>query len=171
MNSTGVLCTVLLAVLYSTAALPAVEHQPRFYIYNTTGAGTYQAGAHGLFTIYVDDSDNEEGNDDWKVCKWTRLRDNEYCQFNYKCEGFFCDIGSGNFYMETVCSAGIKNRASFYGEDPNFHNRICGISFSTMTKEDSGTWKVEAEECKFTGCGSDHGNDVIVTTSISVTVV
>jgi len=171
MNSSALVCTVLLAVLYSCTGLPAAQNLPRFYIYNTTGAGTYQNGANLLISVYVDDADNEEGNDDWKVCRWTRLRDNEFCQFNYKCEGFLCDIGSGDFYIETVCSAGLMNRASFFGEDPNFHNRICGLSIPKVSKEDSSVWKVEAEECKFTGCGSTHGNGVIITASLNVTVV
>ena len=72
-----------------------------------------------------------------------------YLFCSYVCEGFLCDIGSGDFSISTSCTAALRyskddicdddicfrlqlifyssNRVAFFGEDPNYHNRICGL--------------------------------------------
>ena len=145
--------------------------QPRFIFTNVSGGGQYNAGSSALLEAVVSNSDNEEGNDDWKFCTWTRLRDNAYCKFTYDCEGVLCDIGVGDFSIRTECSVQLVNRIDYSGEDPNFHNRICGMLINQVTAEDSSVWRVEAEECRITGCGSSDGNHFIISSSVEVVVV
>jgi len=167
-----VLSLVGVAVCLCSAIPTSTQDKtPRFLFANVTGGGTYQSGAHALFQATVSDKDDEVQNDDWKFCTWTRLKDNSFCQFSYVCDGFLCDIGSGDFSIETVCSPALRSRVKFEGEDPNYHNRRCGLQFDSLNRDDSSLWRVEIEECKITGCGSSDGNDIRINANINVTVV
>ena len=165
--------SVPLAVLFilSTSHAVPTQGEPKFIFAEVSGGGQYKVDSPALLRAIVTDEDKPEENDDWKFCRWTRLRDNAYCQFTYDCSGIFCDIGSGDFSIRTECTVQLANRINFTGEDPNYHNRICGMAIPKVTRDDSSVWKVEIEECKITGCGSSNGNDYVITSSVNVTVV
>eukprot|EP00088_Acartia_fossae_P007723 TRINITY_DN13617_c0_g1_i2.p1 TRINITY_DN13617_c0_g1~~TRINITY_DN13617_c0_g1_i2.p1 ORF type:complete len:168 (-),score=10.67 TRINITY_DN13617_c0_g1_i2:60-563(-) len=151
-------------------ATPLIKQKsPRFIFDNVSGGGNYQVGSLIDMSVRTSDEDHVDENDDWKFCTWTRA-DGEYCKFDYVCDGPLCDIGVGKFHHETVCSNGLKNRAQFAGEDPNLHNRRCGLQIPSAKREDSGTWRIEVEECRITGCGSNDGNDVMISTQITINV-
>ena len=161
---------LVFALVMTSLAMPSTG-EPKFIFTEVSGGGQYQVGSPALLRAVVTDEDNVQENDDWKLCRWTRLRDNAYCLFTYDCSGIFCDIGSGDFSIRTECSVPLANRIVFTGEDPNYHNRLCGMQIGKIAKEDSSVWKVEIEECKVTGCGSTNGNGYTITSSINVTVV
>ena len=57
------------------------------------------------------------------------------------------------------------------GEDPNLHNRVCGLQLRDLgLEDDSSVWLVEVEQCKATGCGSAHGNGFIIAEAVNVVV-
>merc|ERR1719334_357858 len=152
------------------ATSPAIS-PPRFSFQEKTGGGNYRVGQKAILKVRVTDDDLLEENDEWKFCRWERLRDGAYCKFTYECDGILCDIGVGNFYHTTFCSDDeLSKRISFDGEDPNVHNRICGLQISSLTLADSSTWKVDVEQCRVTGCGSNNGNGNIISTSLNVKV-
>jgi hypothetical protein len=118
----------------------------------------------------VTDNGAVDENDDWKFCTWTRVKDGAYCRFTYDCDGTFCDIGVGNFYITKSCSAGIDARLKFFGEDPNVSNNVCGIEILSVSRDDSSDWRVQVEECRVTGCGTSDGNGYVISTSVNVNV-
>merc|ERR1711872_89110 len=148
-----------------------VPQPPRFDFQEVTGAGTYKVGDSALLLVLVTDNDVIEENDEWKFCRWTRESDGVYCKFTFECDGILCDIGVGDFYVTTYCSStDLSDRITYHGEDPNVHNRICGLKFSSLTKADSPKWRVDVEECKVTGCGSNNGNGNVISTELGVRV-
>merc|ERR1711973_69199 len=149
-----------------TSSLPS---EPRFVFTEIVGGGEYSTGDSVLLQVTVR-KDHLGENSDWKFCKWTRQVDGAFCQFNYRCEGMFCSSGVGNFYIHSICSPQLSDRAKFSGEDPNVHNRVCGIWLSDVTNEDSSRWTVEVEECKAVGCGWDNGNDIVISSTLTVVV-
>merc|ERR1712179_68266 len=153
-----------------TSPVAAHPGDPRFVFSEVSGGGNYISGQSMLLKAVISDGGAIDENDDWKQCKWTRQRDGAFCQFNYECDGIFCDIGSGNFYITTVCSAQLASRVTYQGEDPNFHNRICAMEVSYLGKDDTSLWTVDVEQCKVTGCGSDNGNGFIISESVNVIV-
>lgn len=160
----------VLGIFHTAVGFPKIP-ESRFIFSSVSGGGCYPAGSSALLEAVVSDADNEEGNDDWKFCTWTRLKDNAYCKFTYECEGLFCDIGVGDFSIRTECSVQLMNRISYNGEDPNQHNRVCGLLIKQVAAEDTSVWTIEAEECKISGCGSAGGNGFIISSSVNVTVV
>merc|ERR1711973_997775 len=97
----------LLLLLSASLALARspLEKEPRFTFTDVSGGGTYKPGQTATLSARVTDDDNLDENDDWKVCTWTRLRDGAYCRFIYECDGFLCDIGSGDFYITYSCTS------------------------------------------------------------------
>merc|ERR1712035_301172 len=147
--------------LVSIQASPINQKQPKFVFTEVSGGGTYKVGQSALLKVKTSDDDHLDENDDWKFCTWTRLRDGASCTFIYECDGPLCDIGVGDFYITSSCTGDLGNRVSFSGEDPNQHNRVCGVRIPNITTGDSSTWSVSVEECRVTGCGSNDGNDAI----------
>jgi len=140
------------------AALIAKRPDLRFRVDAGTADTIKSQGQTGFLEAHVTKDGAVEENDDWKFCTWTRTRDGEMCHFTYVCEGFLCDIGSGDFRVESECSQGLRD-VSFYGEDPNFHNRICGIKVPSMGIEDNSYWNVTLQDCHAYGCGGDDASD------------
>lgn len=130
----------------------------------------YLPGEPGYLEAWVTDNGSPTDNDDWKVCTWKRFSDGAYCRFDYVCEGFLCDIGSGDFHVEMQCSPQLQG-LEFIGEDPNFHNRQCGIKIPNLSSLDSSLWTIEVEECHFVGCGGSNGNGVTREHSSQLTVL
>merc|ERR1711981_114120 len=118
------------------AAILVKKPELRFRIDTFTEDTIKSLGQTGYIDIHVTKDGAVEENDDWKFCTWTRAKDGEMCRFSYVCSGFLCDVGSGDFRIETECSQGLRD-VTFYGEDPNFHNRICGIKIPNMGNDDS----------------------------------
>lgn len=130
----------------------------------------YLSESSGYRVAWVTDKGTIDENDDWKVCTWERQSDGASCRFDYVCEGFFCEIGSGDFHVETNCSEKLKG-VQFIGEDPNFHNRQCGVQIPSLGFLDNTVWTVKIEECQLTGCGGANGNGVVIEHSSEVTVL
>merc|ERR1711874_35542 len=57
------------------------------------------------------------------------------------------------------------------GQDPNFHNRQCGINIPNLDYQDNSQWTVDIEECHSYGCGGDNGNGVTRQHSSQLTVM
>merc|ERR1712107_871759 len=102
--------SVVSLVSISEARAPAKA--PRFDFVEVTGGGNYKPGTSALLKAKVTDDDHLHENDDWKFCTWTRLKDGAYCTFSYECDGPFCDLGSGDFYITTSCSERLNPELS-----------------------------------------------------------
>lgn len=134
------------------------------------GDGLYFPGATAWLQAKVTDNGAVEDNDDWKVCVWRRESDGSTCRFDYVCEGFLCGIGSGDFHIEQECDRALQD-VEYIGEDPNLHNRVCGLKVPNMDSLDNSIWTVEVEECFVTGCGGEEGNGKVLRHSSQQTVI
>jgi len=134
------------------------------------GDGLYLSGATAWLQAKVTDNGAVEDNDDWKVCIWRRESDGSTCRFDYVCEGFLCSIGSGDFHVEQECDRALQD-VEYIGEDPNLHNRVCGLKIPNMDSLDNSVWTVEVEECFVTGCGGEQGNGKVLRHSSQQTVI
>jgi len=152
------------------AAILARKPELRFRVDTYTEDTIKSVGQTGYIDIHVTKDGAVEENDDWKFCTWTRTKDGEMCRFSYLCEGFLCDIGSGDFRVETECSQGLRD-VTFYGEDPNFHNRICGIKIPNMGNDDNSYWNVTVQDCHAYSCGTDDGSDRFAYHSTKITML
>eukprot|EP00088_Acartia_fossae_P038287 TRINITY_DN39621_c0_g1_i1.p1 TRINITY_DN39621_c0_g1~~TRINITY_DN39621_c0_g1_i1.p1 ORF type:complete len:175 (+),score=36.57 TRINITY_DN39621_c0_g1_i1:33-557(+) len=147
------------------------EKSPKFVFVETNGGGTYNRGETAYVSVKVDDGGAVDENDDWKFCTWTRLKDNSKCKFSYVCSGAFCDIGLGDFKVIKSCDSNLDFDINFFGEDPNASNHVCGIEIRNLDQMDSSGWKVQVEECRVTGCGTETGNGYVIETTININVI
>jgi len=152
------------------AAILAKKPELRFRVDTYTEDTIKSAGQTGNIEVHVTKDGAVEENDDWKFCTWTRAKDGEMCRFSYVCSGFLCDVGSGDFRIETECSQGLRD-VTFYGEDPNFHNRICGITIPNLGNEDNSYWNVTLQDCHAYSCGTDDGSDRFASHSTKITML
>lgn len=67
------------------------------------------------------------------VYSFRREVDGAECIFDYVCQGGLCDIGSGDFHIETRCDPRL-NDVTFVGEDPNLHNRYGSVDICPVIK-------------------------------------
>jgi len=163
----------LIALFLSLEAARIVQktdHNLRFRIDQWTEDTVKAIGQTGYFSARVTKDGAVDENDDWKFCTWTRVNDGASCQFSYICEGFLCDIGSGDFHIESQCSTGLRD-VTFYGEDPNYHNRICGIKVPSLGNEDDSLWNVTLQDCHAYGCGGDDGSDRYASHSTKIDIL
>lgn len=108
-------------------------------------------------------------NDDWKTCIWRREIDGAKCQIYYRCDGGLCGIGVGDFTQVLTCDTPL-NDVSFYGDDPNIGNKMCGINIPRAGYEDDSPWTCVIEECDLVGCGTSDGNGEFSQATIEVYV-
>ena len=122
------------------------------------------------FSIYCKvGGDNLVENDDWKKCTFYRESDGAACDFYYECEGALCGVGSGDFHIESVCDPRLVD-VTYFGEDPNLSNNICGINVPNAGYEDKSNWRCLIEECDIVGCGTSDGNGQFDSADIYVNV-
>jgi len=152
------------------AALIAKRPDLRFRVDAGTKDTVKSQGQTGFLEVHVTKDGAVEENDDWKFCTWTRTSDGEMCHFTYVCEGWACDLGSGDFHIKSECSNGLRD-VTFYGEDPNFHNRICGIKVPSMGIEDNSLWNVTLQDCHAYGCGGDDAADRFAQHAVKISML
>ena len=59
---------------------------------------------------------------------------------------------------------------TFFGDDPNEQNQVCGINIPYASYDDSSPWTVTIEECDIVGCGTSDGNGEFSSKTINVKV-
>ncbi|QQP34770.1 Uncharacterized protein FKW44_022769 [Caligus rogercresseyi] len=161
---------LLLPTLLSVSSLghsSPVEDRSFFFEARTVDQ-KYNLGSKIYLFALTSDGGSWNDNDDWKTCTWTRERDNTNCKIFYRCSGALCDVGVGTFSRYMECDAQLQNKISFFGPGSDDRNNFCGIIIKSLNRYDISTWRVEVEQCKVTGCGSEEGSGLRIKTGIKV---
>jgi len=160
---------ICVCFLFVTSCYGGTLNQPRWGLTDYPEDVVLVEGTTAVLSATVSGPGAIE-NSDWKKCSWRRESDGALCKFTYVCSGFLCNIGSGDFHIEKYCDASLSDIV-YVGEDPNYHNRQCGIKINNLGIEDNSDWTVELEECKDVGCGTDNGNGNILRHTSRVTIM
>ncbi|QQP34773.1 Uncharacterized protein FKW44_022772, partial [Caligus rogercresseyi] len=144
------------------------RREPILLFRGPNGRSKYSLGSKISLFALTSDGGSSDDNGDWKTCTWTRERDNANCKIFYRCSGILCDVGVGTFSRYMECDAQLQNKISFFRPESDDRNNFCGIIIKSLNRDDISTWRVEVEQCKVIGCGSEEGSGLRINAGIKV---